>query len=347
MSLYRLRTDFQFAIIVLFGAVAVLGILPFAIYRFASGRLLAGSVDLAIVTCLVTSLVYAWRGGNLERVGLVLMVACTVGCVAIATLLGLPGLLWMYPVVVASFLVVRRQQAMIAAGLAIGFLVIDGRAFGSDLERVTFLITASVVGLFAWIFAHRSARQRAQLEFLAARDPLTGIGNRRAMEQELLLATEAHGRHLGVFGLALLDLDHFKRINDNYGHEAGDETLVAFTTLVQGSIRKLDRFYRIGGEEFVLLLPGVDATGLATIGEHVRVDVAAGLRCRNEPVTVSIGATMLRPDDDSASWLARADEALYRAKYGGRNRVEVVVEGNGVTQRSAGIGPGESSLRSR
>lgn len=347
MSLYRLRTDFQFAIITLFGVVAVLGIVPFAIYRFATGRIIAGWVDLAIVACIVAGVVYGWRGGNLERGGLVVVVTCTAGCVAIATLLGLPGLLWMYPVMVASFVLVSRQQAMIAAGLAIGFLVIDGRAFGSNLERVTFLITASVVGLFAWIFAHRTARQRAQLESLAARDPLTGIGNRRAMEQELQLAIEAHNRRLGVFGLALLDLDHFKRINDNYGHETGDETLVAFTVLVQGSIRKLDRFYRMGGEEFVLLLPGVDATGLAIICEHVRADVEAGLHCRDEPVTVSIGAVMLRQGDDSASWLARADDALYRAKDGGRNRVEVDVEGNGVTPRSAGIGPGESGLRNR
>ena len=343
MSLYRLRTDFQFALITWFGVVAVLGIVPFAIYRFVSGRLLAGSVDLVIVACIVTGLVYAWRGGNLERAGLLVVVTCTAGCVAIATLLGLPGLMWMYPVVVASFLLVRRQQAILAAGLAIGFLVVDGRAFGGDLERVIFLITASVVSLFAWMFAHRASRQRAQLEFLAARDPLTGIGNRRAMEQELLLAIEAHSRRLGVFGLALLDLDHFKRINDSYGHEAGDETLVAFTALVQGSIRKLDRFYRIGGEEFVLLLPGLDAAGLAILCEHVRAQVEAGLRCRDEPITTSIGAVMLRPDDDSASWLARADDALYRAKRGGRNRVEV--EGNGATLRSAGLEPGESSLR--
>lgn len=345
MSLYRLRTDFQFAIITSFGVVAVLGIVPFAIYRFVSGRLLAGSVDLTIVACILAGLVYAWRGGNLERVGLLLVVASSAGCVAIASLLGQPGLLWMYPVTVASFLLVPRQQAMIASGLAIGSLVLDGRAFQSDTERVLFLMTATVVSLFAWIFAHRTARQRAQLEFLAARDPLTGIGNRRAMEQELLLAIEAHRRQMGSFGLALLDLDHFKHINDSYGHEAGDETLMAFTALVQGSIRKLDRFYRIGGEEFVLLLPGVDAAGLALLCEHVRADVAAGLRCRHEPVTTSIGAVMLRLDDDSASWLARADEALYRAKNGGRNRVEI--EHNGATHRSTGLEPGESGLRIR
>ena len=345
MSLYRLRTDFQFAIITLFGVVAVLGIVPFAIYRFATGKLLAGGVDLVIVACIVVGVAYAWRGGSLERVGLLVVVSCTAGCVAIATLLGLPGLLWMYPLTVASFMLVKRQHAMVVVGPAIGFLVLDGRAFGSDTVRVLFLMTASVVSAFAWIFAQRTTTQRAQLEALAARDPLTGIGNRRAMEQDLLLAIEAHRRQMGRFGLALMDLDHFKRINDNHGHEAGDETLVAFAMLVQGSIRKLDRFYRIGGEEFVLLLPGVDAAGLALICEHVRADVAAALRCHNEQVTVSIGGAMLRQDDDSASWLARADEALYRAKHGGRNRVEV--EGNGVTPHVAGLEPGESSLRIR
>ena len=347
MSLCRLRTDFQFAIITLFGVVAVLGILPFAIYRFVSGRLLAGGVDLAIVACIAAGVVYAWRGGNLERVGLLVVVTSTAGCVAIAVLLGLPGLLWMYPVLVANFLLISRGRALAASAAAIALLMLQPRLFESSLHLMMFLITASVVSLFAYLFARRTATQRAQLEALAAHDPLTGIHNRRAMEQELLLAIEAHRRHLGVFGLALLDLDHFKRINDRYGHEAGDETLVAFTALMQRSIRKLDRFYRIGGEEFVLLLPGVDTPGLAILCEHVRADVAAQLRCRDEPVTVSIGAALLRHADDSASWLARADEALYRAKDSGRNRVEVDVEGNGVTPRSAGIGPGESGLRSR
>ena len=345
MSLYRLRTDFQFAIVTSFGGVAILGILPFAIYRFATGQLLAGSVDLAIVACIAVGVVLAWRGGNLERIGFVVVATSTVGCAVIANLLGLPGVLWLYPVLVANFLLISRGRALVASAAGVLLLLLQPRVFGTSLHMLMFLATTAMVSTLAYIFAHRTSAQRLQLESLAARDPLTGAHNRRAMEQDLALAIEAHRRGLGGFGLALLDLDHFKRINDTYGHEAGDAALVLFTTITQRAIRKLDRLYRIGGEEFVLLLPGADAAGLRVLCEHVRADVAAGLLCRDEPITVSIGATLLRKGDDSASWLARADTALYRAKHGGRNRVEV--EGGSMTPRASGLEPGESTLRRR
>jgi diguanylate cyclase (GGDEF)-like protein len=323
MSLSRLRSDFRFAIMSLFGVVAVVGILPFAIYRFASGQTLAGLVDLGIMVSIVSGVVYVWRGGNLDRTALGLVLLYTGGCVFIATLLGLPGLMWMYPVVMTNFLLVGRAPALLVSSSAILALVLHGQAFDSVTERFGFLATAGVVSLFAFIFAHRTETQKDQLETLASRDPLTGAFNRRALEQELRLAIEAHQRHGTTFGLAMLDLDRFKSINDVQGHEAGDEALVRFTSLVQSGIRKLDRMYRIGGEEFVLVLPGANVQGLATLCESARARVEAGLRSQGEVVTVSIGAAQLMPHEDAAAWLARADLALYRAKRGGRNRVEV------------------------
>lgn len=343
MSLYRLRTDFQFAIITLFGVVGVLGILPFAIYRFSSGQPLAGAIDAALVLCVAMTVVYIWRGGDLERAGLVVVVTTTAGCVLIATLLGLAGVLWMYPVLLANFLVVSRGRALAASLAAIGFLVLHGQAFDTVHQRMIFLVTASVVSLFSWIFAHRAASQRAQLEALATCDPLTGANNRRAMEHDLLLAIEAHRRHRVPFGLLLLDLDHFKRINDNHGHEAGDEALVAFTGILQRAMRKLDRLYRIGGEEFVVLLRGAAERDLAAISETLRATVAVELRSRGEPVTVSIGAAALRPGEAPATWLGRADQAAYQAKLGGRNRV--VVDGSAhAPAHGVGMEPGETSL---
>ena len=343
MSMSRLRTDFQFAIVALFGLVGVLVILPFAIYRFTQGELLIAGMDTAVAASLLACVAYAWHGDNLERAGLMLAIFASIGGVAAAMLLGRLGLLWMYPLLLANFLLISRGRALAISTLAIGWLVIDGRMFDSDLHRLSFLATAAIVCAFAWIFAQRSARQRERLEALAEHDPLTGINNRRAMEQELLLAIESHQRNLGAYGLAMLDLDHFKRINDRYGHEAGDATLRAFTALVERSIRKLDRFFRIGGEEFVLLVPGANADGLAMICEHLRTHIASQLQCRDETVTVSIGTALLRDDDDIASWIARADAALYRAKTAGRNRVET--EARDATRPFMGVQPGESNLK--
>jgi diguanylate cyclase (GGDEF)-like protein len=324
--MHRLRTDFRFAVITLFSAVAIVGILPFAIYRFASGNAIAGGVDLAIVASIFGGVVYAWRGGDVERVGLLIVMACTAGCITIGVLIGLPGLLWTYPVLLANYLLVSRGRAMVMSIVAVSLAALLDRGLHLGLVMVTYVATASVVSVFAYIFAHRTERQRERLQALATRDPLTGAYNRRAMDQELALAIEAHRRHGTAFALLLFDLDEFKRINDLFGHEAGDTVLVEFTRVLQRHFRKLDRIYRLGGEEFVVLLSEAETASLPAVCESVRAKVAALLRYGEETVTVSIGAAPLGAGQTPMEWLARADRALYRAKASGRNRVEVELD---------------------
>ncbi len=323
MSVLRLRNDFRFALVSLFGMVVVVGVLPFAIYRFAHGQVLEGCVDIGILLVIVGSVAHAWRGGNLDLAAMVMVVVGSAGCVLIGSLVERSGAMWIYGVVVANFLLIGRKPALLVSSGAILALALTGLGFGSLAERFEFITSAAVVSLFSFIFALRTETQKVQLEAMALCDPLTGALNRRAMEQELCMVIEAHRRLDVPYGLMMLDLDLFKSINDTQGHEAGDRTLVNFAALVQSGIRKLDRMYRIGGEEFVLILPGTNVRGLATICENVRARVEAGLNSQGQPITVSIGAAELKKDEDGATWLARADLALYRAKRGGRNRVEV------------------------
>ena len=193
--------------------------------------------------------------------------------------------------------------------------------FESGLQRLTITATLILLSIFAYIFAQRTAMQRRTLEEIAALDPLTGAGNRRAMEDEVAVALNAHQRSSRPVTLMLLDLDHFKRVNDRLGHEAGDRLLCTFVALVRGATRATDRLYRFGGEEFVLLMEHTDEIGVerafANLQRHLHAELLAG----TEPVTVSAGAAVLRHGETRDAWFARADSALYRAKQGGRDRL--------------------------
>ena len=319
----RLRADFQLAMVMFFGGFAVLGIVPFAVYRFSIGNLQAGVMDTIITACIATVVGYAWHTGNSQRAALFLVAITNIGCIASATVLGLAGLLWTFPNLLVNFLLMNRRWAIAVSAAMLMFLAIHGAAFQSGLELLMFLVTAAMTCLFAFIFAYRTETQREQLQSLALRDPLTGAQNRRAMEQEMGIAIKRFDREHVAVGIAMLDLDHFKRINDLYGHEAGDAVLVAFAGIIQRSTRTVDRFFRFGGEEFVLLLPGGDQVALRAIGDHLCAIVGRELVCQAEAITVSIGAAELRPGEDAHTWLARADAALYAAKNAGRNRTVV------------------------
>jgi diguanylate cyclase (GGDEF)-like protein len=321
--LARLRSDFRFAIMSLFGLCAVVGIFPFALYRFARGEWTAGVMDSLIVLSICAPVIYAWRTGRTGGAALVMVgVICSAVFLA-AEVLGRNGMLWSYCVLLANFFLVDRRPALVANVLVVLAIAVLGGGFPESSERVSFAVTAGLVSLYAFIFAYRTDLQRRQLESLASHDPLTAAGNRRLMEAELEEAVRQFERRARPTVLAVIDLDHFKRINDEHGHEAGDRVLAEFAAIVRGRLRKLDRLYRLGGEEFVLLLPSTPLNALPTVIERLQDTLRAELRSPGGAVTVSIGAAALHADETWNEWLARADAALYRAKHAGRDRFDI------------------------
>ena len=161
---------------------------------------------------------------------------------------------------------------------------------------------------------------------MALVDSLTGLNNRRYLEMHLASLLEQAASRGNPLSLMVLDIDHFKVINDTWGHDAGDEVLRAFAQRVSSGIREADLLCRLGGEEFVVLMPEAEQRFAATIAERVRhlvevepFAIEGGARQIN--VTVSIGLAEARGDLSPTAFFRRADKALYRSKHDGRNRV--------------------------
>ena len=150
---------------------------------------------------------------------------------------------------------------------------------------------------------------------IAIRDELTGAYNRRFLMESLARELARAGRSGGGFSVCLMDVDHFKAVNDTLGHAAGDEVLKQVAAIAGRGLRGIDVFGRFGGEEFLLVLPDTDPAGAKVLAERIRAAVAAETR-----VTVTIGVAQ-HAGGDAAAVLARADQALYRGKAAGRNRV--------------------------
>lgn len=165
----------------------------------------------------------------------------------------------------------------------------------------------------------------AQLTRDAMTDPLTGMLNRRAFVHQLEAEMARGGRHARVCALLMLDLDHFKHVNDTFGHAAGDEVLRHVTACASATLRRIDRIGRLGGEEFGILLPETGLEGAIELAERVRSTIEETPIRLDDCViniTTSIGLTMIRSSDtDVDQALARADANLYQAKSSGRNRV--------------------------
>jgi two-component system cell cycle response regulator len=162
---------------------------------------------------------------------------------------------------------------------------------------------------------------------MAITDGLTGLHNRRYMETHLTTLVEQAGARSKPLSLLILDIDYFKSINDNHGHDAGDDVLREFAMRIRKSIRGIDLACRYGGEEFVIVMPETDMAVASLVAERIRRKVASepfriDQGAKSLDVTISIGLAALGANgDNAASLLKRADQALYRAKRDGRNRV--------------------------
>ncbi|QTN27783.1 GGDEF domain-containing protein [Rhodoferax sp. AJA081-3] len=172
------------------------------------------------------------------------------------------------------------------------------------------------------------ARTHAELRLASRTDMLTNLLNRRAMEEALQQQTQRCMRFAEPTALVMLDIDHFKAINDSHGHDVGDTVIRRVAQTITASIRTIDVSARWGGEEFLLILPNVDVAGATTLADRIR-EAIAGQTVPTEGAaalqfTVSLGIAMFHPKHpDHETWIKHADQALYAAKHGGRNRTAV------------------------
>jgi diguanylate cyclase (GGDEF)-like protein len=197
----------------------------------------------------------------------------------------------------------------------------------SGERRALFAVAMDVTEQVRREHALRDAREQAialaaEAQKLALTDPLTGIANRRATLDWLGRLVQASGQVGEPLALLMFDIDYFKRINDCFGHQTGDEVLERVATLARGQVRADDLVGRIGGEEFVCILPGLEAHAARSLAERLCRAIAEGSERGGLPkTTVSVGLALARPGDTPETLLARADAALYEAKDGGRNQV--------------------------
>jgi len=163
-----------------------------------------------------------------------------------------------------------------------------------------------------------------EIQRIATIDKLTGICNRHKFEELFTLESERSRRFSQPLSLILIDIDHFKLVNDTYGHDVGDEVLKTLTDIVQENIRRIDIFARWGGEEFLLLCPTTDLDNTQKLAEKLRFAVESTPFSKVNHITISLGASTFREEDSFKELFKRADQGLYHAKEHGRNQVGVI-----------------------
>lgn len=164
--------------------------------------------------------------------------------------------------------------------------------------------------------------EKHKLQEVATTDPLTKLGNRRLMESELFRRLAIYRRYGTPFSVLLIDVDHFKSINDTHGHDVGDRVLQALSRTVSATLRDVDVLYRMGGEEFLAILPETTLNNAVIAANRIHESVNGMVVASNDrllQVTVSQGLAEIQRQEEVESLLKRADQALYAAKHGGRN----------------------------
>jgi diguanylate cyclase (GGDEF)-like protein len=300
-----------------------IGVLPFGVMRLMNGEIGVAILDFAIVIGLVALGQFVYRTRAVRAASILIMILCLGGMLATVYIKGPGQIYWAYPAMVAAFYLLEVREAIVACVIATVALIPPLAPVFSGFAMASIIITLLLTNAFAYAFATISRNQRDQLMKLATKDALTGAGNRWALQEKLKDIISSRARTNHPSSLLLIDLDHFKQVNDAFGHAVGDQILVNLTEVVNLRIRVTDSLYRIGGEEFVVVVEGQGLEKAQHLAEQLRTLVEANELGPQHSVTISLGVAELGKDETADNWLRRADDALYCAKRAGRNATSV------------------------
>ncbi|MCG6656616.1 GGDEF domain-containing protein [Halomonas campisalis] len=314
--------------------ITVISALLFAALNFPDDMVLVAWIQVALAAFAAGLLVVVRRTQRVQTWCLCFMLVLLS---ATLLLLSRPEIstyafIWLLIIPLVTHLLLGSRLGLL---LSLGYMGVGGGIFlyrfsgDPELVRVEVLSNVVIAALTTLGLSHFYERTRERSErklmHLATVDPLTGLANRMRLN-DVFQWERAQARRNGTpLAVLMLDLDHFKRINDEHGHEAGDTVLVAFARMLRERLREIDLISRSGGEEFLVLLTNTDGKRAVAVAEELRQrleQLAIEYQDKVLKVTVSIGVADYGPDGMDLDTLSRiADERLYQAKENGRNRV--------------------------
>ena len=316
ISEYRSRPEQSFIVFQAYLGSFFIGL--FGIWRLIQADIALAVVDLSMVFALLALAYFAARDLYFRYVTLCFICVVVVGSWATVIYGGDNNLYWAFPVIPAIFYVLRIRDAMWVN--LVGLVGLSLLIQGTHSNWIGFVASYLLVTLYAFQFAYLMKTDNERLTLEASIDPLTGVGNRRALDDAMIEAIEAFSQDGEKHSLIMIDIDFFKRINDDYGHNVGDLCLKRMAATVGELLPPRAQLYRFGGEEFTVLCR-CDLESAVALAETIRIEVEAAELIRQRPVTVSSGVAELLPNNDAREWFHGADVLLYLAKHQGRNRV--------------------------
>ena len=316
---YKKRTTEEYIILSISGTSA-LCVLPFFFIRAFNTEWAIAALDLFAVAAAASVFTYVYYTSKLKFARWFMAFICVFVVSATVVLKGSQQIVWIYPALVGVFFILTpKTSATIAVLMLLGL----GAYMWNELSVISvvqFAMSTLITMMFSYAFADRMRSQQHQLLELAIKDPLTGAGNRRALEEKLfdILEFKRRNEHIPA-ALIIIDLDEFKKVNDQYGHAVGDEILIHFVEIIEQRIRQTDRIYRFGGEEFVIVADNTDLENATILAEQLREAIDTSQFPAQLHITISLGIAQYKTGETSLEWMGRADKAMYQAKNSGRN----------------------------
>lgn len=324
-------------------AIICLAVTPFTLVSLLERQWPVALLDISIVSVTLSLFLYVYFTRKTQLAAVAVALIFLSGALTSVYLQGLSEVYWVFPAIAAAFFLLERRYAAPLCLFAIGSVVIA--LWGVESTRVLANISLTLITtvVIAYSFSRATVHRRTELRELARIDPLTGAGNRRAQDEKLDTVNASSRRTRLPCSVLLLDVDHFKSINDNHGHAIGDRILVELSDLIRRSSRATESLYRYGGEEFVLIAEHTRLEEAALFAERLRRIIEQHAFPWGIRITVSIGVADLHLGEGRQGWLSRADNALYQAKQGGRNRT-VLAEPPSDVSSSADLSPAANSV---
>lgn len=300
--------------------------LPFAIHNALNNQPIQAALNFFLSIVLLWSAIRVHRAGRFKFHGFEVFLSTTAVILYSVLIYKEIGIYWSYMLVFALYCIFSGRMSIIV-GVAYSIIIVIAAAQVLEVSHVVRIASSYLlINCFGYMFNLLLEKQDAKLETMAKVDRLTGVFNRHYLGDINQGIRSRSARHPVVCTVALMDIDHFKQVNDDLGHQQGDKTLHKIAELLTTRTRQSDLVFRYGGEEFLILAQDSHLQDAAVLAEELRQQIAKERLCPGRTITASFGLAELQQDEDIEACIDRADQALYQAKKAGRDRVVAATE---------------------